>query len=126
MIKKGEKYECEFWDGKWFTIGNVYESDKDDYLISNENISVNIQLNKDDLKHFKLVTEKQLSKYHVECKGVQIDVYDVLSAFKVTDPALQHLIKKALKCGDRGHKDLETDLNDILKSAKRALELNGF
>lgn len=55
-----------------------------------------------------------------------IDVYEVLKRFNVTDPCLQHLIKKALCVGNRGHKDLETDLRDILKTAKRALEINGF
>lgn len=54
------------------------------------------------------------------------DVYDVLKAFEVTNPALQHLIKKALKVGKRGHKDLETDLQDIIDSAVRAKELEGF
>jgi hypothetical protein len=54
------------------------------------------------------------------------DVYDVLKAFEVTNPALQHLIKKALKVGKRGHKDLETDLQDIIDSAIRAKQLEGF
>ena len=54
------------------------------------------------------------------------DVYDVLKAFEVTNPALQHLIKKALKVGKRGHKDIETDLQDIIDSAVRAKELEGF
>lgn len=62
-------------------------------------------------------------KYNRPCKGVTIDVYDVLVAFNVTNPALQHLIKKALAVGQRGHKDKTEDLNDILSSAKRAIEL---
>lgn len=62
-------------------------------------------------------------KYNRPCKGVTIDVYDVLVAFNVTNPALQHLIKKALAVGQRGHKDKTEDLNDILASAKRAIEL---
>lgn len=62
-------------------------------------------------------------KYNRPCKGVTIDVYDVLVAFNVTNPALQHLIKKALAVGQRGHKDKNEDLNDILASAKRAIEL---
>lgn len=62
-------------------------------------------------------------KYNRPCKGVTIDVYDVLHAFEVTNPALQHLIKKALCAGLRGHKDREQDLNEILESAKRAIEL---
>ncbi len=63
------------------------------------------------------------SKYNRQCKGVTIDVYDVLQAFEVTNPALQHLIKKALCAGLRGHKDRQQDLQDILDSARRAIEL---
>lgn len=63
------------------------------------------------------------NKYNRSCKGIKIDVYDVLQAFDVTNPALQHLIKKALCAGLRGHKDRKQDLNEILESAKRAIEL---
>jgi hypothetical protein len=66
---------------------------------------------------------EKYDKYNRPCKGVTIDVYDVLVAFNVTNPALQHLIKKALAVGQRGHKDKNEDLNDILASAKRAIEL---
>lgn len=67
-----------------------------------------------------------MSKYLRTIKGVQIDVYDVLKAWEVQNPALQHLIKKALQPGARGHKTLENDLRDILVSAERAMELEGF
>lgn len=71
-----------------------------------------------------VITERS-SKYHREIKpGVWVDVYDVLVAFNVTCPALQHLIKKALAVGQRGHKDASEDLKDILASAKRAIELS--
>lgn len=53
--------------------------------------------------------------------AVDVDVYDVLTAFAVTDPALQHLIKKALCAGLRGHKDIEQDLVDIRGSSIKAL-----
>ena len=62
-------------------------------------------------------------KYNRPCKGVTIDVYDVLQAFNVTNPALQHLVKKALAVGQRGHKDKMEDLRDVLASAQRAIEL---
>lgn len=65
-------------------------------------------------------------KYNRSCKGVTIDVYDVLQAFEVTNPALQHLIKKALCAGLRGHKDRQQDLQDIFDSAKRAIELEKY
>lgn len=64
-----------------------------------------------------------MSKYHRKIKGVEIDVYDILTAWNVTNPALQHLIKKALQPGARGHKDLDTDMQDIIDSAIRAKEL---
>lgn len=63
------------------------------------------------------------NKYSRQCKGVIIDVYDVINAWDVTNPALQHLIKKALQAGQRGHKDRDENLHDILASAKRAIEL---
>jgi len=64
------------------------------------------------------------NKYLREIKsGVMVDVYDVLTAWDVRNPALQHLIKKALQAGNRGHKDLETDMQDIIDSAIRAKEL---
>ena len=63
------------------------------------------------------------SKYTKTIHGVSVDVYDVLQAWGVINPALQHLIKKALQCGRRGHKDNAQDLQDIIDSAIRAKEL---
>lgn len=64
------------------------------------------------------------NKYEREIKpGVWVDVYDVLVAWAVDNPALQHLIKKALQPGERGHKTREQDLADIVASAQRAQEL---
>ena len=63
-------------------------------------------------------------KYQREIKpGVFVDVYDLLRAWRVEDPALQHLIKKALAVGQRGHKDAAEDYKDICDSAERALEM---
>lgn len=64
------------------------------------------------------------SKYRREIRpGVFVDVYDILAAWRVVNPALQHLIKKALQPGVRGHKTCEQDMADIVASAKRAQEL---
>lgn len=68
--------------------------------------------------------EELRNKYMREIKpGVWVDVYDVLHAWCVQNPALQHLIKKALQPGERGHKTMEQDMNDIVASALRAREL---
>lgn len=53
-----------------------------------------------------------------------MDVYEVLYRFGVTDPCLQHIVKKALCAGQRGHKDFETDLQNIRDTATRAIEIN--
>jgi hypothetical protein len=63
------------------------------------------------------------SKYHVECNGQMIDVYDVLKAFNVVNPATQHAIKKLLKGGQRGFKDVDKDYKEAIESIKRAIEL---
>ena len=52
-----------------------------------------------------------------------VDVYRMLDACKVTNPQLQHLSKKALFSGLRGHKDTRQDLVDILDSAQSALDM---
>lgn len=61
---------------------------------------------------------KDVSKLEV------IDVYAVLELFGVTNPCIQHIVKKALCTGKRGHKDFAKDLQDIADTANRAVELN--
>lgn len=77
----------------------------------------------DDLNEYIGVPEADNKYLHEIKPGVFVDVYDVLMAWNVTNPALQHLIKKSLQAGDRGHKSREQDLQDIIDSAIRAKEL---
>lgn len=51
---------------------------------------------------------------------VEIDVYRVLDAYPTEDSAMDHLIKKALNAGNRGHKDKITDYKNIEESARKA------
>jgi hypothetical protein len=63
------------------------------------------------------------NKYKRKIKDTEMDVYDVLVAFEVYNPATQHAIKKLLMPGSRGHKDKLTDLKEALKSIERAIEI---
>lgn len=54
---------------------------------------------------------------------VWVDVYDVIKAFNVTSGPMQHALKKVLCAGERGHKDLLEDLNDIIASVEREIEM---
>ncbi len=64
-----------------------------------------------------------LTKYQRQVSSTVIDVYDVLLAFNVTNPATAHAIKKLLCPGQRGHKDKATDLIEALQSLERAIDL---
>lgn len=61
--------------------------------------------------------------YFRACPYPAIDVYRVLELFAVTDPVLQHIVKKALCAGQRGAKDRERDICDIRDSAARRLAM---
>lgn len=49
-----------------------------------------------------------------------IDVYRVLSLFNVTDPCIQHAVKKLLVAGGRGAgKDIAQDIHEAIASLER-------
>jgi hypothetical protein len=52
-----------------------------------------------------------------------IDVYRIIDLFGVTCPVAQHVLKKSLAAGQRGHKDLRKDWQDIMDSAERRLQM---
>ena len=52
-----------------------------------------------------------------------VDVYRVLSFFKVNDPCIQHDIKKLLCAGDRGDKSMIKDITEARDSLNRHLEM---
>ena len=68
--------------------------------------------------------EGKMNKYMREIRsGVWVDVYDVLSAFEVTDPAVQHAVKKLLAAGQRGIKSALDDYCEAMQSISRAIEI---
>ena len=52
-----------------------------------------------------------------------IDVYRVLVLFGVTNPCLQHAIKKLLCAGQRGAKGQQQDVQEAIASLLRYLEM---
>lgn len=55
--------------------------------------------------------------------AIEVDVYDVLKAFDVVNPAIAHAVKKLLAGGLRGYKDREQDYNEAIDSIRRGIEL---
>lgn len=52
-----------------------------------------------------------------------IDVYRIIELFNITDPCLQHALKKLLVAGGRGHKDIDRDIQDVIDSCQRWQEM---
>lgn len=48
-----------------------------------------------------------------------VDVYRVLHLFDVTDPCVQHAIKKLLVAGGRGAKDEAKDIQEAIDTLER-------
>lgn len=95
-------------EGSPFNLSHKYIDENYTVLIS----SLNVIKNKYD--------RKILGK---DGKTTTVDVYRVLDAFEVTNPQLQHLAKKALCAGLRGHKDFMQDLKDIELAIKEAIKM---
>ena len=107
------------------SAGGTMVADEEDMQLDNQEIESGFEpfVSVEDAQECKEKCRITPSKYTKLIHGVGVDVYDVLTAWGVTNPALQHLIKKALQCGQRGHKDKQQDLQDIIDSAIRAQEL---
>ena len=66
---------------------------------------------------------KSIGKYYMyDYKGIRIDPYRILSVYGIVCPAMQHAIKKLLRCG----KSIKTEREDILEvmsTLERKLEM---
>lgn len=127
--KRGADSDISHWrlhksDGEYFQEPKTEKSLEDAYDEPSDNGGRTLIYNFLGEDSPRIVPPKR-NKYSREIKpGVFCDVYDVLRAFNVTDPCLQHAAKKMLACGVRGHKDATEDYADILASVTRAVELN--
>jgi len=61
----------------------------------------------------------EYNHYHKPCPYDYVDVYRVLELFSVTDPCLQHAIKKMLVAGGRGAKNIDKDVAEAIVTLTR-------
>ena len=59
------------------------------------------------------------SHYFKPCPYDTLDVYRVINIFGVSDPCIQHALKKLLCSGVRGHKDQSKDIQDVIDTLER-------
>lgn len=69
------------------------------------------------------IVKEPTNKYQRVIKGITVDIYDILTAYRPECPAIEHAVKKLLCTGKRGHKSYKEDLEDAKASINRALEL---
>lgn len=60
--------------------------------------------------------------YYREWHG-KLDIYRILALYQVDDPCIQHAVKKLLCTGERGHKDFRTDIENVIDTLNRKLEM---
>lgn len=53
----------------------------------------------------------------------KLDVYRILHLYNVTDPCLQHSIKKLLCAGKRGSKNFLQDVSEAISALQRCIEM---
>lgn len=149
-FKVGDKVKCLSNSDGYFTKGKIYTvCSVDRYYAGNVRVELNDKGQEDgwDEWHFELYEEplpvwvntpqpeerphshyyKDFGAYLDQETGrVLVDVYAVLDEFEVREPELQHLAKKVLCLGMRGHKLADEDLDNIIDTAKRLKERRQF
>jgi hypothetical protein len=127
ILSNGEWFEAtESWDIVMYESAGckvtMRPQDPDKWKEGEERMNV-VQQNGNDGEHYEEL-EANKNKYQREVKeGVFVDVYDVLKAFNVVNPAMSHAIKKMLAPGQRGAKDVIQDMKEAIQSIERAIEL---
>ena len=91
--------------------------DEYDYKIVN---GILIRVDKEDNKSQAV----KHAHYKKDVKHLDyVDVYRIIDLYELHDPCFQHALKKILVPGARGHKDLINDINDIIDTMQRKLEM---
>ncbi len=70
-----------------------------------------------------LLKRDKFPHYHKACPFAYVDIYRVLLLFGVSDPNLQHAIKKLLVAGGRGPKDVAVDIREAIEALERWEEM---
>lgn len=63
--------------------------------------------------------KEEHNHYFKPCPYDTLDVYRVINIFGVSDPCIQHALKKLLCSGVRGHKDQSKDIQDVIDTLER-------
>ena len=102
--------DTEYVDVKSDTSGSLFRVAFKELRYANEE-DYSVEESTNNYKH-----------YQYSYKGIKLDPYRILSIYGVTCPAMQHAIKKLLRAGN-SVKDLEQDIQEVIDTLKRKLEM---
>ena len=60
--------------------------------------------------------------YRYDYQGIRLDPYRILSVYGIACPAMQHAIKKLLRCG-KSIKSERDDILEVMSTLERKLEM---
>jgi hypothetical protein len=112
----------------------VYQTDTTGVVYSTPTTGINYGIPKPVITapviNTKIELRTEARKHNHYFKDVSklqtIDVYRVLSLFNVTDPCIQHAVKKLLVAGGRGAgKDIKRDIKEAIDTLSRWVEMQG-
>ena len=116
----------EYGKSDWIAAKQAQEEKRMDIVGTNGNDGLHYHPIMTEEEETEYAPAEKRSKYHVEIRpGAWVDVYDVLTAYRVTNPADAHAIKKMLCPGKRGVKSANQDRREAIISLGRAIELEG-
>ena len=70
------------------------------------------------------MSERKHNHYWFDLQGFDnADIYRLIALLNITHPCAQHIFKKVVCAGNRGHKDMLQDVADIEDTAKRWAEM---
>lgn len=136
-LPENPKIPCRAGDFRWDHVGNIADivayrvvtptsqTFKEDFEKSREEIDENF---KEVLLEIKRAARDQKAvmnknKYLRNYPYDTIDIYRILQVYEVTDPSIQHAIKKLLCAGKRGYKDMSKDIMEAQMSLDRWFEM---
>lgn len=61
--------------------------------------------------------------YRYVYKGIKLDPARICKIYKTENAMQSHIVKKTLCAGNRGHKDILVDIDDIIGCAQRWKEM---
>lgn len=127
-FRNGEVREDLAEEWRWSSVGNGYDIVAYRILSPDTTELVVLRDMSDEEIDYSdippLTDEVEIpNKYLREYPYDTIDIYRVLQVYEVTDPCIQHAVKKLLCAGKRGYKEVEKDVSEAIQSLQRWEEM---